>query len=96
MIDGIGRGAPAWSVSASASTGTRAVTSTEQTAAAAPGGKVAAAPQFGALVREMAASAPVDAGRVAALRSAIASGSYAIDADAIAARLLAFDGSGRR
>jgi negative regulator of flagellin synthesis FlgM len=42
-----------------------------------------------ALVRSLAASPPVDAGRVAALRAAIASGSYRIDADAIAGAMLA-------
>lgn len=90
MIDGMGRGAPAWLAVSAGST--RAVA---EPIAPAPG-KAPSSPPFGALVREMAALAPIDAGRVAALRTAIASGSYAVDADAIAARIIAFDGSGRR
>ena len=95
MIDGIGRGAPA-RAAVPISTGTGPRTPADAETAAPATGKAAPAPQFGTLVREMAASAPVDTARVAALRSAIASGSYAIDPDAIAARLLAFDGGGRR
>jgi negative regulator of flagellin synthesis FlgM len=48
----------------------------------------------GAVVRDLAASPPVDAGRVAALRAAIADGSFRIDADAIAGAMLKLDRRG--
>lgn len=93
MIDGIGRNAAAWmAASTSSSAGARSVGAD---AAPAVAGKSAATPKFGALVREMAASPPVDTARVMALRTAIANGSYAIDPEAIAARMLAFDRGGR-
>jgi negative regulator of flagellin synthesis FlgM len=46
------------------------------------------------VVRDLAASPPVDAGRVAALRAAIASGSFRIDPDAIAGAMLKLDQRG--
>ena len=52
-------------------------------------------PQAGAslsrLARDLAASPPVDAGKVARLKTAIAAGLYTIDADAIAARMIALE-----
>jgi negative regulator of flagellin synthesis FlgM len=48
----------------------------------APGGRLAS--EMAGLVRDMAAAPPVDAEKVARLKLAIASGSYRIDADAIA------------
>ena len=44
-----------------------------------------------ALVKDMAASPPVDSARVAALQAEIAAGRYRIDADAIAGAMLALD-----
>ena len=84
MIDGVGRGAPPRMMVAG------------DAGARAPVAEAVARPmpaKFGGIVREMAASAPVDGARVAALRTAIASGSYRPDPEAIAARMLAF---GRR
>ena len=94
MIDGIGRNTPAWlAVSTSNSAGPRSVGRADPGALIA--GSPAAMPQFGALVRAMAASPPIDTARVAALRAAIVSGAYTIDPEAIATRMLAFDRSGR-
>jgi negative regulator of flagellin synthesis FlgM len=94
MIDRIGSNSPPWlAVSTPGSAAPRSVTAAEP--ATAVTGKAGTAPRFGALVRDMAASPPVDTARVAALRAAIASGDYAIDPEAIAARMLAFDGGGR-
>ena len=42
------------------------------------------------LARESAASAPVDSARVARLRGAIADGSFSVQPDAVAERLIAF------
>lgn len=72
----------------------------------APGRTVAAAPatsapraassKAGQLVREMAATPPVDSARVGALRQAIAAGNYKPDPQAIAGAMLRLEaGSGR-
>ncbi len=45
--------------------------------------------------KDLAASPPVDSARVAALRNAIASGSYRIDPDKIAARMMALETPGK-
>ena len=93
MIDGIGRNTPTWLAAANnSSAATRAADGAGPVTPGTP--RPGSAPAFGALAREMAASPPVDAARVAALRTAIASGAYVVDPDAIAARMLAFDGRG--
>jgi negative regulator of flagellin synthesis FlgM len=43
------------------------------------------------LVRDLAAAPPVDSAKVSALRAAIASGAYTVDADAIAAKMIALE-----
>ena len=95
MIDGIGRNAQ---IRLTGSAGSGAVARTAGGAdGVMPGaGKPVSPPRLGELVRQMAASPPIDTARVAALRAAIADGSYAIDADAIAARMIAFDRGTRR
>lgn len=85
MIDGVGRGAPP-RVRMPGETGARGPAVPEPVARNMPA-------RFGGIVRDMAASPPVDVARVEALRTAIASGSYKADPEAIAARMLAF---GRR
>lgn len=90
MIDGIGRNQPPQIFTPA---------NTPATSAAAPdspGGVVdnrvtASSLQLSGVARDLAAAAPVDAARVAALRLAIADGSYKVDPDAIAARMIAFD-----
>lgn len=95
MIDGIGRNALArLAVSTSVQGAARTLTGAEPITSAT--GRASVTPRLGGIIRDMAASPPVDGDRVAALRNAIASGNYAVDADAIAARMLAFYGSGRR
>ncbi|MBC7505117.1 MAG: flagellar biosynthesis anti-sigma factor FlgM [Sandarakinorhabdus sp.] len=86
MIDGIGRGALPRLPAPGGETGVRAAAS--EPAAAKVAGRPANA--SATIVRDMAASAPVDSARVAVLRTAIAGGSYKPDPDAIAARMLAF------
>jgi negative regulator of flagellin synthesis FlgM len=71
----------------------RPVASVSRIAAAAKtvarGDDLAAAPQLSGVAAEAAAQAPVDTARVAALRAQIQNGSYTIDPDAIASRMLA-------
>ena len=56
-----------------------AATNAEPTALASPAAELAAA------------GAPIDVDRVAALKAAIANGTYKVDPDAIAARMIAMD-----
>ncbi len=91
MIDGLGRaGLQRLAVFGNDAPG-RAVAGTP--AATAPR---AAAGKAGQLVREMAATPPVDSARVSALRQAIAAGTYKPDPQAIASAMLRLEaGSGR-
>jgi negative regulator of flagellin synthesis FlgM len=91
MIDGMGRAAlQRLAVFGNDAPG-RTVTAAP--AAAAPR---AAGSKAGQLVREMAASPPVDSARVGALRQAIAAGTYRPDPQAIASAMLRLEaGSGR-
>ena len=85
MIDGLGRASPP----RLALTGNEAATRAGGAApSAAPRAAIASAQQ---LVRDMAASPPVDTARVAALRLAIAAGSYTPDPEAIAAKMIALE-----
>lgn len=89
MIDGVGRGPVLQQATprlAGGETSPRGPVAFEP-ANRSPG---QAAAKLGGIVREMAASAPVDGARVEALRLAIAAGGYKADPDAIAARMLAF------
>lgn len=51
--------------------------------------------QISGIARDLAASAPVDAARVAALRSAIAGGTYKPDPDRIAAAMIRLETGSR-
>lgn len=89
MIDPVGRGSglrPAMAGEAGAKAPVKAAEGAATGATAAP-----AAATRGAAVRALAAAPPVDAARVAALRTAIASGAYKPDPDAIAARMIALE-----
>ncbi|MEK7343135.1 MAG: flagellar biosynthesis anti-sigma factor FlgM [Pseudomonadota bacterium] len=63
--------------------------------ASATGGSVSMSSASGAsaspAARMAAEGAPVDLDRIAAIKSAIASGNYPVDADAIAERMIALD-----
>lgn len=91
MIDGLGRaGLQRLAVFGNDAPG-RTVAGAAATSATRPAGSKA-----GQMVREMAASPPVDSARVGALRQGIAAGSYKPDPQAIAAAMLRLEaGSGR-
>ena len=101
MIEGVGRlqaVAPAASEARQAESEMRASGPAEG-ASARPGvvAEVAARVadlSMGRLAADMAAAAPVDMARVAALREAIADGSYRADPDAIASAMLRYTGDG--
>lgn len=88
MIDGLGRGSPLRPTLAGNAAAARAAPATAAAPAASPR---ALSAQAGQRVRDMAASPPVDVARVAALRLAIADGSYKPDPDAIAAKMIALE-----
>lgn len=87
MIDGVGRGPLPRMVAMGGEVTARGPAAFDP--ATGPKG-VAGGPKFGGIVREMAASPPVDSAKVETLKQAIASGSYKVDAEAIAARMMAF------
>jgi negative regulator of flagellin synthesis FlgM len=91
MIDGLGRtGLQRLAVFGNDAPG-RAITGAPASAAPRAAGSKA-----GQLVRDMAATPPVDSARVAALRQGIATGSYKPDPQAIASAMLRLEsGSGR-
>ena len=87
MIDNIGRGAlPRATVPTASRPGVQPGTLTP-TAKSLPEPVTA----MGRIAKDLATSPPVDAGRVAALRQAIQSGSYRIDPDRIAERMIALE-----
>jgi flagellar biosynthesis anti-sigma factor FlgM len=91
MIEGVGRMQPM--APATAETNGRAAGSVDGRGGVSPGAPAtdagaAADVSLQRLGREMAAEAPVDAGKVAGLRAAIGDGSYKVDADAIADAIL--------
>ncbi|WP_416909055.1 MAG: flagellar biosynthesis anti-sigma factor FlgM [Polymorphobacter sp.] len=88
MIEGVGRMQPV--APATAETNGRAGVPADVRAAGRPalGADAPADVSLQRLGREMAAEAPVDAAKVAALRAAIGAGSYVVDADAIADAML--------
>ncbi|MBC7521333.1 MAG: flagellar biosynthesis anti-sigma factor FlgM [Sandarakinorhabdus sp.] len=99
MIDGMGRAQAPRPVANFGETACR-------TGAAVPAGRVADTPAAGAAAQgpaisnlariagELAASPPVDAARVDALRTAIASGSYRPDPMRIAEKMMALESPG--
>lgn len=98
VIDGVGRAQAPRPVAAAGDTA--AATKTACTPRAGDAAGVAAqavAPQapavsnLGRIASELAGSPPVDAARVAALRTAIASGDYKPDPDRIAAAMIALE-----
>ena len=93
MIDGIGRGAPPQlprlGGDAVARTGIGRLTPAPTPTMRAPGAG-------GGIVREMAASPPVDTARVEALRLAIGNGSYKPDPQAIAAKMVSLEQGTRK
>ena len=94
MIDGIGRTPPPRAAVTSgnmpAKTGDGEAVS--RVVGAAPvAGQAAAASNLGRIAKDLAASPPVDAARVAALKTAIASGEYRPEPGKIAERMLALE-----
>lgn len=94
MIDGIGRGTPPRPTivpgDAVARTGIGRLTPNALTPTTrAPGAG-------GGIVRELAASPPVDTAKVEALRLAIKGGSYKPDPRAIAAKMISFEQGTRK
>ncbi|MFN3472951.1 MAG: flagellar biosynthesis anti-sigma factor FlgM [Blastomonas sp.] len=64
----------------------------EASAPAAPADNVARnAPATTSFAQAAAAAAPIDEGRVAAIREALANGSYVIDAEKLAAKMIELD-----
>ena len=94
MIDGLGRASPprlALTGNEAAARASVAPSATPRTATTGAATTSAATTSAGQVVRDMAASAPVDTARVAALRLAIAAGSYKPDPQAIAAKMIALE-----
>ena len=85
MINGLGTGGPLWSLPKPevSNQPAPAVGDTARADRAAPA-RAARSP----IVRQLAASPPVDTARVEQLRAEIAGGRYRIDPDAIAAAML--------
>jgi negative regulator of flagellin synthesis FlgM len=103
MIDGLGKGAIPRLPTIDADNGQLGgLRGTPRGTAAAEAGKAVAgtsarpaAVTGKALVRDMAASPPVNSAKVEALRNAIAAGTYKADPDAIAAKMIVLErGSG--
>jgi negative regulator of flagellin synthesis FlgM len=75
---------------------TRKGGSTEKTvgataAASSTDNTVRNAPSVSSFLQTASASAPIDEGRVAAIRDALANGSYVIDAEKLAAKMMELD-----
>lgn len=90
MIDGIGRGGLPRQFQVSTLPGRVSIAGA--TTAAGDAAPARAAGTLGRIAKDMAAAPPVDAGRVAALKQAIAGGSYRVDPDRIAAAMLRLEG----
>lgn len=95
VIDGVGRAPPPRAVAATGDAAVKPAVKPAGTGRAGEAASVAAqAPavsNLGRIAKELAASPPVDAARVEALRTAIASGNYKPDADRIAAAMIALE-----
>ena len=89
MIDGLGRASPPRLALTGNEAAARASVAPSATPRTATTG--AATTSAGQVVRDMAASPPVDTARVAALRLAIAAGSYKPDPQAIAMKMIALE-----
>jgi negative regulator of flagellin synthesis FlgM len=87
MINGIGKSGPGRIDAQRLGLG-------QASAAAAPGAVAAtstAARGCGAIAEQLGQGAPIDGGKVAQIRAAIAEGRYAVDPDMIADRMIAAD-----
>ena len=93
VIDGVGRAQAPRPVAAVGDTAASVKTAgTGRTVdAAAVAAQAPAVSNLGRIAKELAASPPVDAARVATLRTAIASGDYQPDPDRIAAAMIALE-----
>lgn len=95
VIDGLGRAPPPRAVAATADAAARATAAVGATGKAGDVAAVApqepAASNLARIAAELAAEAPVDTAKVAALRLAIASGDYTPDPDRIAAAMIALE-----
>ena len=87
MIDGIGKAGPGRLELVRSSAGRSA--SADKVGNTSGGGTVSG--PTSSVIEMAAAGAPVDAGKVAAIRAAIAEGRYPVDPDKIAASMLSFD-----
>lgn len=87
MIDGIGRNQPPQF--ASAANGSLGGPANGPAALNSKRNSVQM-PELSGVAREFATAPPVDTARVSALRLAIGNGSYAVDPEAVAARMIAF------
>ncbi|MEY2883621.1 MAG: Anti-sigma-28 factor, FlgM [Pseudomonadota bacterium] len=90
MIDGIGRGGLPRNFQVSNLPGRVGVAGSA--AAAGDAAPARAGGTLGRIAKDMAAAPPVDAGRVAALKQAIAGGSYRADPERIATAMLRLEG----
>lgn len=88
MIDGIGNGGSLARLEAQRLSGAQRGQQAAQAGAVTTGAAAAVSSTAAGIAQ---AGAPVDSDKVAAIRAAIAGGSYAVDADAIADRMIALD-----
>lgn len=93
MIDGIGRSGPQRPPVAAGDTTAKVNDLRAGMQTKSPRAAVSA--QISGIARDLAASPPVDAARVAALRSAIAGGTYKPDPDRIAAAMIRLETGSR-
>lgn len=82
-------GSPAIGATRKGSATEKAVGATATSAAS--DNSVRNAPTTTSFAQSAAASAPIDEGRVAAIREALANGSYVIDAEKLAAKMMELD-----
>ena len=93
MIDGIGRNGPQRPPVAGSDSVAKPADLRSRMEVRSP--KAAVPAQISGIARGLAASPPVDAARVAALRSAIAGGTYKPDPDRIAAAMIRLETGSR-
>jgi negative regulator of flagellin synthesis FlgM len=84
MINGLGTGGPLWGLPKPEASNQPAPAVSDKSRDVAAPARAARSP----IVRQLAASPPVDTARVEQLRAEIAGGRYRIDPDAIAAAML--------
>ena len=93
MIDGIGRSGPQRPPVTGSDSVAKPADLRNRMEVRSP--KAAVPAQISGIARDLAASPPVDAARVAALRSAIAGGTYKPDPDRIAAAMIRLEAGSR-